>query len=93
MPEFVCRPDCGACCIALSISSAIPGMPRGKASGETCCQLDGQLRCRIFGESGRPACCAGLKPSREMCGDSREAALEYLYWLEAVTRPEAEHGQ
>jgi Fe-S-cluster containining protein len=26
-----CRLGCGACCIAPSISSAIPGMPKGKA--------------------------------------------------------------
>ncbi|MGO2368564.1 MAG: YkgJ family cysteine cluster protein, partial [Serratia sp. (in: enterobacteria)] len=25
-----CRADCGACCIAPSISSPIPGMPNGK---------------------------------------------------------------
>ena len=28
-----CRPHCGACCIALSISSPIPGMPAGKPAG------------------------------------------------------------
>ena len=27
------RPGCGACCIAPSISSPIPGMPHGKAVG------------------------------------------------------------
>ncbi|HLV28200.1 MAG TPA: YkgJ family cysteine cluster protein, partial [Burkholderiaceae bacterium] len=25
-----CRPHCGACCTAPSISSPIPGMPQGK---------------------------------------------------------------
>jgi hypothetical protein len=25
-----CRPQCGACCVAPSISSPIPGMPHGK---------------------------------------------------------------
>lgn len=30
---FECRPGCGACCIAPSISSPIPGMPEGKAAG------------------------------------------------------------
>lgn len=25
-----CRPDCGACCTAPSITSPIPGMPDGK---------------------------------------------------------------
>jgi len=28
-----CRPHCGACCTAPSISSPIPGMPNGKMSG------------------------------------------------------------
>jgi Fe-S-cluster containining protein len=28
-----CRNGCGACCIAPSISSPIPGMPHGKLSG------------------------------------------------------------
>ncbi|MGR5456700.1 YkgJ family cysteine cluster protein, partial [Vibrio alfacsensis] len=28
-----CRLGCGACCIAPSISSPIPGMPNGKPSG------------------------------------------------------------
>ena len=28
-----CRAGCGACCIALSISSPIPGMPAGKPAG------------------------------------------------------------
>jgi Fe-S-cluster containining protein len=27
---LACRSGCGACCIAPSISSAIPGMPQGK---------------------------------------------------------------
>ena len=29
-----CRTDCGACCIAPSISSPIPGMPQGKPAGD-----------------------------------------------------------
>lgn len=76
-----CRPQCGACCIAPSISSL------NKPAGVPCVHLDVDLRCRIFGQPERPACCSGLQPSREMCGESREAALIWLSDLEALTRP------
>lgn len=83
-----CRAGCGACCIAPSISSPIPGMPGGKPAGVRCAQLTDDLRCAIFGRPERPACCAGLAPGPEMCGASREQALEGLARLEAATRPE-----
>lgn len=82
-----CRPHCGACCIAPSISSPIPGMPHGKPAGVPCVQLDENLRCRIFGQPERPACCAGLQPAQDMCGESREHAVRWIAHLEAVTRP------
>ncbi len=81
-----CRPGCGACCIAPSISSAIPGMPHGKPAGVRCVQLDAANRCRIFGEPGRPAVCASLRPTAEMCGASPGEAMAYLLRLEAETR-------
>jgi uncharacterized protein len=80
-----CRPGCAACCIAPSISSAIPGMPHGKPAGVRCVQLDDANRCRIFGQPERPAVCGGLQPQAEMCGGSREHALLYLQRLEALT--------
>ena len=82
-----CRPGCGACCTAPSISSPIPGMPQGKPAGMPCVQLDAQMRCRIFGRPERPAVCAGLRPGPEMCGGSQGHALQYLARLEALTRP------
>jgi len=82
-----CRPDCGACCTAPSISSPIPGMPDGKPAGVRCIQLDERQRCRIFGQPQRPACCSGLNPSEEMCGGSRDQALHWLAALEAATAP------
>ena len=85
--DFACRIGCGACCIAPSISSPIPGMPQGKPAGVRCVQLDQAQRCRLFGDPRRPAVCAGLQPSREMCGQTREQALAYLETLERVTRP------
>jgi len=82
-----CRPGCGACCTAPSISSAIPGMPQGKPAGVRCVQLDAANRCRIFGQPERPAVCGGLLPSPEMCGSSQAQALHYLTQLELATRP------
>jgi len=41
----------------------------------------------IFGQPDRPACCAGLQASNEMCGESREHALAWLNALELATRP------
>jgi Fe-S-cluster containining protein len=82
---MTCRPGCGACCIAPSISSPIPGMPGGKAAGVRCVQLDDANRCRIFGRPERPTVCASLRPSGEMCGPDREHAVEFLSRLEALT--------
>ncbi|WP_205299181.1 YkgJ family cysteine cluster protein [Paraburkholderia sp. Cy-641] len=84
-----CRPDCGACCIAPSISSPIPGMPNGKPAGVRCVQLGDDLRCAIFGQPERPACCSGLQPQLEMCGANRDAALAWLTRLEVLTGPQA----
>jgi Fe-S-cluster containining protein len=82
-----CRPGCGACCIAPSITSPIPGMPHGKPAGMPCVQLDDDLRCRLFGRPERPRFCVSLRPEPEMCGDSRADALASLQSLEAATRP------
>ncbi len=84
-----CRSGCGACCIALSISSAIPGMPHGKPAGIPCVQLLPDLRCAIFGRPERPAVCASLRPMESMCGADRGEALRTLGLLEAATAPAA----
>jgi Fe-S-cluster containining protein len=83
-----CRSGCGACCIAPSIASPLPGMPDGKPAGVACAQLSADYRCAVFGRPERPAFCAGLRPSAEMCGADREAALAWLDRLEALTRPD-----
>ena len=82
-----CRSDCGACCIAPSITSPIPGMPHGKPAGERCVQLLPDLRCSLFGKPERPAFCASLRPTEEMCGTSTAEALAGLAALELATRP------
>ncbi|MCM7620161.1 YkgJ family cysteine cluster protein [Enterobacter vonholyi] len=82
-----CRPDCGACCTAPSISSPIPGMPDGKPANTRCVQLSENNLCKIFGSPLRPKVCSGLQPTAEMCGSTREQAMTYLLELEALTAP------
>jgi uncharacterized protein len=86
-----CRPGCGACCIAPSISSPIPGMPQGKPAGVRCAQLDDANRCRIFGRPERPAVCSQLRPSADMCGADAAFATGWLARLELLTQPPAAH--
>lgn len=82
-----CRSGCGACCIAPSISSPIPGMPNGKPAGVRCVQLTDDNKCKIFGMPERPLVCSGLKASEEMCGNNDEYAFGYLSLLEKLTSP------
>lgn len=82
-----CRAGCGACCIALSISSPIPGMPNGKPAGVRCVQLTADNLCLVFGTPDRPEVCNRLRPSAEMCGSTTEEALAYLDALELATAP------
>ncbi|MCO8312115.1 YkgJ family cysteine cluster protein [Pseudomonas mandelii] len=80
-----CREGCGACCIAPSISSPIPGMPNGKAAGERCVQLSVDNLCSIFGEPERPAVCSAFEADVEVCGSSRDEAIKLLGWWEQMT--------
>jgi uncharacterized protein len=85
--RYACRAGCGACCIALSISSPIPGMPQGKPAGVRCVQLTEDNGCAIFGSPLRPVVCGRLRPEPAMCGSDRDQALRYLDELDAATRP------
>ena len=82
-----CRKGCGACCIAISISSPIPGLPHGKKAGERCIHLDNEFRCMIHGTDAYPEVCRGLRPMADMCGETREEAMAYLEELERLTSP------
>ena len=82
-----CRSECGACCIAPSITSPLPGMPQGKPAGVPCVQLLPDMRCAVFGKPERPAFCGGLQPTVEMCGADRHAALLWLTQLDHATTP------
>lgn len=82
-----CRPRCGACCIAPSISSALPDLPEGKPSNLPCPHLDKLFRCQLFGRPERPRVCQQLQAHPEMCGKNRQQALHYLLILEEQTSP------
>ncbi|MBI2469628.1 MAG: YkgJ family cysteine cluster protein [Planctomycetes bacterium] len=82
-----CRIGCGACCIALSISSPIPGMPDGKPAGVRCVHLSPDNRCLIYDKPDKPVVCSNLRPLEEMCGQTSEEALAYLEFLEQCTSP------
>jgi Fe-S-cluster containining protein len=80
-----CRVGCGACCIAPSISSPIPGMPNGKPAGVRCIQLNEDNMCNLYGRKNRPAVCNSFQPSEEICGQSAQEAYAYLSRLEEQT--------
>ena len=77
-----CRIGCGACCIAISISSPIPGMPDGKPAGVRCVQLTDDNKCQLFGlPSDRPPV-PRYAPVRRCAGRLLKEAMVYLTWLE-----------
>ncbi|MBB1318462.1 YkgJ family cysteine cluster protein [Shewanella sp. SR43-4] len=80
-----CRLGCGACCIAPSITSAIPGMPNGKPAGVRCIQLNDANLCMIFGQPERPEVCAEFSASIDVCGTSNDQALWLITDLESST--------
>jgi len=80
-----CRLGCGACCIAPSISSSIPGMPDGKPAGVRCIQLDDRNMCKIFGQPERPDVCHQFKADHQVCGTTNEQAMTHLIELERLT--------
>ncbi|MGO2372423.1 YkgJ family cysteine cluster protein [Pseudoalteromonas sp. KG3] len=82
---MACRLGCGACCIAPSISSPIPGMPNGKKAGERCIQLDNNNLCKLFGDERRPKVCSDFSATIDVCGTSNAQALQLITELEHMT--------
>jgi len=74
---------CGACCIAPSISTVIPGTGHGKAAGRRCIHLSAEMKCSIYNE--RPLVCREFSPTLELCGNSFEEAYKNLDALEKAT--------
>jgi len=85
-----CRPGCGACCIALSVSSPIPGMPGGKPAGVRCIHLLDDFTCAIYDHPSKPKVCDDFKAEPEFCGSSREEAMRILGSLQ--DRPKLPDG-
>jgi uncharacterized protein len=77
-----CREKCGACCIAPSISSPIPGMPDGKPAGTPCIHLSEDFHCQIYDHPDKPDVCNDFQADPEVCGTSREEAMILLTSLE-----------
>ena len=80
-----CREGGGACCIAPSISTPLPGMPNGKPAGERCLHLSVDNLCDLFGRPERPDVCGSFKADIEVCGSTREEAINLIGWWEQVT--------
>lgn len=80
-----CRLGCGACCIAPSITSPIPGMPDGKPAGIRCIQLNDDNLCKLFGQAMRPEVCFQFKADEEVCGKTNSEALINITYLEETT--------
>lgn len=85
MNRISCRKGCGACCIAPSISSTIPGMPHGKPAGVRCVHLDAENLCSLYRKTERPKVCIAYRATEEFCGSSRGEALKLIAKLEVVT--------
>lgn len=81
-----CRKGCGACCVAISISSPLPGMPQGKPSGVRCIHLRAGL-CGLFGKPERPRVCGSFQASPDFCGDTATEATALILRIEEATRP------
>ncbi len=84
MKKRTCN-QCGACCIAPSISSPLPGMPYGKPAGVRCVNLTEDNRCSIFGQASRPAVCREWQPTPQLCGGSFDEAMAAIGRLEEMT--------
>jgi Fe-S-cluster containining protein len=81
-----CRIGCGACCIAPSISSALPLHPSGKPAGVRCLHLDSENRCSIFLQPNRPLVCRNFQATEDVCGSTKEEAMAILSEWEILTR-------
>ncbi|MDE1232284.1 YkgJ family cysteine cluster protein [Vibrio aestuarianus] len=79
------KKGCGACCIAPSITSPIPGMPEGKPAGTRCVQLNEDNLCSLFGKPERPKVCHDFTSDDWICHKGPEYALQTLSELESLT--------
>jgi hypothetical protein len=64
-------------------------MPRGKPAGMLCVHLLPDCRCALYGRPERPAVCASLPATPDICGTSRAEAMALLAAMEEATRAPA----
>lgn len=83
-----CRPGCGACCVAISISGPLPGLPEGKPAGMRCPHLDPTGLCRLHETPDYPAVCRAFQATVEFCGYNREEAFALISTFERETTPD-----
>lgn len=76
--------QCGGCCVEISISSFIPGMPNGKKAGERCIHLVDSL-CSLFGQVTRPLVCSSFQANADICGTTYEESAKKIQWYERQT--------
>ncbi len=76
-----CR-KCGACCIAPSISSPIPGMPQGKPANKKCIHLTENMECALWNKANRPQVCIKCRPDKDFCGNNFDEAISIYNSLE-----------
>jgi len=85
--RIVCRAGCGACCIAPSITSPLPGMPYGKPAGVRCINLDQTNRCHLWNTALLPTICRSFPPLLDVCGHDAAEAMVNLTVMEMQTSP------
>lgn len=56
-------------------------MKNGKAAGERCIHLSGDMACNLYNDPSRPAVCSAFMAEEEFCGKNRDEAYEILYSL------------
>jgi hypothetical protein len=76
-----CRAGCGACCIAISISTL------DKPAGVACEHLTLAGLCGLWGKPERPDVCRKFVATEDFCGESREEAMELIAAIERQTKP------
>lgn len=79
-----CRMGCGACCIVISISSPIPGMPDGKPAGVRCIHLEDDMKCKLFNHPDRPRICGAFQADQLICGNTKDEAITIIANLEGL---------
>ena len=77
-----CWERCGACCIYISISSPLPGMPDGKPAGVSCIHLTEDYKCAIYDSPERPRVCNSFAAEPLFCGNNASEARSILSSLE-----------